>query len=399
MKLRKYRAPTEADAFRQIKADLGPDAIVLSVRQVRPRGMWGVFSRQREVEVTAAADLLADSRPRPALPPPRPVSRPRAAPLARDDEGVALPVEPSRARQEYSEIRSTLTEITTALNHLTSGGPDGGPAIDGPRPELLHGNLREAHRRLIEQDVDPLLVQRLIGAVREELSPRALEDRHTVADCLRRHVAHLIRRPEPIAIPAGLPVSLFLIGPTGVGKTTTIAKLAARFALLERQRVALVTVDTFRIAAAEQLRIYAEIIGLPLEVAYTTADLAAAVHRHRDKDVILVDTPGRSQRHSAHLQELHAFLQAVPRRLVYLTVDAGTRHADLLEITERFAPRQLDGLVVTKIDETTQFGTLLNLADHTNCPLVYLTYGQEVPDDIEEVTADRVTELVLGGTA
>jgi flagellar biosynthesis protein FlhF len=263
--------------------------------------------------------------------------------------------------------------------------------------EGLHDNLRDVHARLLDQEVDPDLAERLVNAVREELSPRALEDRRTVADCLRRHMLHLIPRPEPIDIPAGLPISLFLVGPTGVGKTTTIAKLAARFALLEGQRVALITVDTFRIAAAEQLRVYADIIGLPLEVAYTTGELAAAIHRHRDKDIILIDTPGRSQRNVGHLNDLHAYLQAAPARLVYLTIDACTRYADMLDVAKRFSPGQLDGLIVTKIDETAQYGALLNLVEHTRRPLTYLTTGQEVPDDIEEVTAHRVADLVLGG--
>jgi flagellar biosynthesis protein FlhF len=375
MKLRKYRAATEADAFRQVRADLGPDAIVLSTRPVRARGLRGWLGSGRpEIEVTAVADLLAGGRPEPeplpAPPPPRPAA--------------------GRVRQEYAEIRATLAEISAALNRLGQAGLPAGAAV-------LHENLREIHARLLAQEVEPGLAERLIAAVQEELSPRALEDRRTVADCLRRHLLHLIPAPEPITIPPGLPISLFLIGPTGVGKTTTLAKLAARFALLEGQRTALVTVDTFRIAAADQLRVYADIIGLPFEVAYTTGELAAAVHRHRDKDIILIDTPGRSQRHAGHLNDLHAYLQAVPARLVYLTIDACTRFTDMLDIARRFSPGQIDGLVVTKIDETAQYGALLNLIEHTRRPLTYLTTGQEVPDDIEEVTAHRVAELVLGG--
>jgi flagellar biosynthesis protein FlhF len=376
MKLRKYRAVSEADAFRQVRADLGPDAIVLSTRPVRPRGLRGwIGNGQPEIEVTAVADLLAANRPDPEPPMP-------ALPAARPAS--------SRVRQEYAEIRATLAEINAALGRMNHAGQTA--VIDG-----LHDNLRDVHARLLDQEVDPDLAERLVTAVREELSPRALEDRRTVADCLRRHMLHLIPRPEPIDIPAGLPISLFLVGPTGVGKTTTIAKLAARFALLEGQRVALITVDTFRIAAAEQLRVYADIIGLPLEVAYTTGELAAAIHRHRDKDIILIDTPGRSQRNVGHLNDLHAYLQAAPARLVYLTIDACTRYADMLDVAKRFSPGKIDGLIVTKIDETAQYGALLNLVEHTRRPLTYLTTGQEVPDDIEEVTAHRVADLVLGG--
>lgn len=371
MKFHKYRAATEAEAFRQIRAELGPDAIVIASQPVRPRGLRGLLARAPEVEVTAAADLLANGRPEPAPAPLLPAPR------------------STRTRQEYAEIRATLQEITVALNRL---GQSGAGAAD-----RLHDNLRDAQRRLIEQDVQPALAEQLITTVQEELSPRALEDRRTVLDCLRRHMLRLVPTPEPITIPPGLPISLFLVGPTGVGKTTTIAKLAARFALLEHHRVALVTVDTFRIAAAEQLRAYADILGLPLEVAYTTADLGAAVHRHRDKDIILIDTPGRSPRDTGHLQELHAYIEAVPQRLVYLTIDAGTRYSDMLDVVRRFTPEHCDGLVVTKLDETSSYGPLLNLVEHTRRPLTYLTTGQEVPDDMEEASGRRISQLILGG--
>jgi flagellar biosynthesis protein FlhF len=371
MKLHTYRASTEADAFRQVRAELGPDAIVISTRPVRRGGLRGLLGRGQEVEVTAAIDPLADSRPAP-LPAPLPAGR------------------PSRARQEYAEIRATLDEMTTMLGRLSQAGA--GSALG-----QIHEGLRDAHRRLIAQEVRPALADNLIAAIQEELSPRALDDRGTVLDCLHRHIVRLLPAPEPVTLTPGLPVMLFLIGPTGVGKTTTIAKLAARFALLERYRVALATVDTFRIAATEQLRVYAEILGLPLEVAYTAADLAAVAQRNRAADIILVDTPGRSQHDAGHIQELHAYLHAAPRRLVYLTIDAGVRAGDMVDIARCFAPDQLDGLIVTKLDETTQYGSLLNLVEHTRRPLAYLATGQEVPDDLEEATSRRVAQLILGG--
>jgi flagellar biosynthesis protein FlhF len=213
------------------------------------------------------------------------------------------------------------------------------------------------------------VAHRLVAAVQSELSTAALGDRRTVVECLRRHVMRLIPTPPLVTLPPGRPSVVFLVGPTGVGKTTTIAKLAARFALMERYRVALITVDTFRVAAAEQLRI------------------------------ILIDTPGRSQRNTSHLGELHAFIRAVPQSLIYLTIDACTCYEDMLDAIKRFSPDQLDGLIITKIDETRRYGMLVNLADQTGRPLTYLTTGQEVPDDIEEVTARRVSDLVLGGVA
>src|SRR5581483_11139826 len=161
----------------------------------------------------------------------------------------------------------------------------------------------------------------------------------------------------------------------------TIAKLAATLTL-QRQAVALVTCDTYRIAAIPQLRTYADILRVPIEVAYSPDELTAKVMDQVDRDFIIVDTPGRSQRNGDQLAELHRFVTAVPAQRTFLTLTAGARYRDMLDVVERFGTIPFDGLLVTKLDETTTFGPLVNLAAHTGKPMTYLTNGQNVPHDI-----------------
>lgn len=184
------------------------------------------------------------------------------------------------------------------------------------------------------------------------------------------------------------------IGPTGVGKTTTIAKLAARLTFREGKRVALVTVDTFRIAALEQLRIYAQLMKLPVEVVFSPEELGAALRRHQEADAVLIDTAGRSQRDEAQMGELKEFF-GKGEIDCHLVLSAATSQEDLSQVLERFGQIPLKSLLFTKLDEANRFGVILNQSLSSGIPLSYFTTGQRVPEDIEVATPERVADLVL----
>jgi flagellar biosynthesis protein FlhF len=196
-----------------------------------------------------------------------------------------------------------------------------------------------------------------------------------------------------------------LVGPTGVGKTTTLAKLAAHHRVAAGRSVAIVSIDTYRIAAVEQLKRYADIIGVPCEVALTPADLGRALERYRDADFIFLDTTGRSPRDGLGIGEIRSFLSVARRELLsavrpmetHLVLSVTAKGDDLLETARRFAPLEPDRLTFTKIDETQSYGHLLNVSVLTDLPVAYLTTGQEVPDDIEEAGPERIAQLVVFG--
>ena len=258
----------------------------------------------------------------------------------------------------------------------------------------LPGPLADLHRRLLDQEVEPALAQELVTTIDGELSLQAANDPATVRDSLAKHLRQMLPTAGPLAPTDGQPTVVFLIGPTGVGKTTTIAKLAAT-QKLQRSKVALVTCDTYRVAAIPQLKTYADILRLPIDVAYSPDELTDHVLHHLDADFVFVDTPGRSQRNAGQLADLRRFVLSVPARRTFLTVTAGARYRDMLDVVARFGAIPFDGLLVTKLDETSTYGPILNLVCQTGKPVTYLTNGQNVPHDIAVASSSGLTELLL----
>jgi flagellar biosynthesis protein FlhF len=192
---------------------------------------------------------------------------------------------------------------------------------------------------------------------------------------------------------------VFVVGPTGVGKTTTVAKLAAGAAMYERSRVLLISADNYRIGAEAQLRTYAEIMGLPLVALQSDAELAAAIEAHSQCNLVFVDTAGRSQRNAEGLRETAELIAAVPvhQREVHLVVAAGTREREMHDVARAFASLRPDALLITKLDEALCYGPLLGLVERCGHPLSYLANGQAVPEDIEVASPNRLAEMILRG--
>ena len=186
-----------------------------------------------------------------------------------------------------------------------------------------------------------------------------------------------------------------LLGTTGVGKTTTLAKIAAKFVLEQGISAALITADTYRISAVEQLRTYSDILGLPLEIVYSPAELSKAINRHRNKDLILIDTAGRSQHNDYQMKELQEFLAANQRIEKHIVLSTTTKSSDAKDILEKFAVCEPDKVIFTKTDETASLGLLINLLFKQKLSLSYLTNGQSVPDDIIPASAQVLTDLLL----
>ena len=199
----------------------------------------------------------------------------------------------------------------------------------------------------------------------------------------------------PIRVTPGQRSVVALVGPTGVGKTTTVAKLAANFRLREKRRVGLITVDTYRIAAVEQLRTYADIIDLPMEVVSTPREMREAAARLADLDLVLVDTAGRSPRDEVRIQELKSMLAEAKPDEVHLVLSAVAGARNLVTTAEKFAPVGVTSLTLTKLDETTGLGHLLTLLQQHRRPISYLTNGQNVPDDIYVASGHELARMLL----
>jgi flagellar biosynthesis protein FlhF len=249
---------------------------------------------------------------------------------------------------------------------------------------------------LIDADVSEDLARELVDRLRREVRGGELKDPLMLQARIARMIEGDIRAAGPIAMTPGKCRVVALVGPTGVGKTTTIAKLAANFHLKEKRRVGLITVDTYRIAAVEQLRTYADIIDLPMEVVSTPKEMRQAVARMSDMDLVLIDTAGRSPKDEVRLQELRAFLTEAGTDEVHLVLSSVTAWRTLEHTATQFAAVGTTSLILTKLDETNGLGNVLPVLRSSHLPLSYLTDGQNVPDDIEIATCAHLANLVLG---
>lgn len=282
-----------------------------------------------------------------------------------------------------------------ALGATTPGGAKaaGRPAI--PMPQ----HVFDTYLQLVGQDLSEELASEVIEQVQGELSPDELADPGTVRAAARNRLVALVpTAEEPLTLPTsdGRPRTIALIGPTGVGKTTTLAKLAATFKLRQGRRVGLITSDTYRIAAVEQLRTYATIIGLPLQVVLSPDEMSQACHQLRDCDVILIDTAGRSQKDHERLDELASFIAAADPHEVHLVLSSTAGEKVLMQEAESFSRIRIDRIILTKLDEAVSFGMLINVVRKVGRELSFLTTGQEVPDHIEPGRPERLAGLLLG---
>jgi len=375
MDVRTYRAKSMQDALRLVRAELGPEAAVLHTREIGGGALMRWIPGVRKIEVTASADVRVPSRIAP-----RTVSGEPPRGAATGTQSSPHPVN--------DEVNGRLTDLHAMVEKLCR--QTGGRGHHGLPESLFH-----IYTDLIEAEVNEDLARELIERVRVEAPGEELKDPIMIKARIARMVEDQITVAGPIRPAAGRRHLVALVGPTGVGKTTTIAKLAANFRLREKRRVGLITVDTYRIAAVEQLRTYADIIDLPMQVVSTPREMREAIQRMNHLDLILMDTAGRSPKDELKLQELKAFLTEASADEVHLVLSSVCGAATLERTAARFAGVGTTALVLTKLDEASSYGNLLPVLRTSKLPLSYLTDGQNVPDDIQAADNRRLARMIL----
>ena len=387
MKLKTFQARTMAAALEQVKRHLGRDAVILHTRTFTKGGLFGVGGRP-VVEITAARS--AADLPRYA----GPVKMPAKSGVPDVQADGAAPSMTPTATSTVAPANSALgAELETIKSLVRDLVRETRRSLQPSLPKQLF----EGYLRLVESQVSEEIAQQVVVRVRDELEAAELSDPAAVRRKLAAYLESLLPTAGPIKLPSlPGPAIIALVGPTGVGKTTTIAKLAANFRLRENRTVGLITIDTYRIAAVEQLRIYAQIINVPLEVVMTPAQLPGALERLGGTDVVLIDTAGRSQNDAIRMSELKCYLDQAKPHEVHLVL-SGTSSQQLVdEVLERFSVLGIDRVIFTKLDEAIGFGVILNSLQEAGARLSYVTTGQDVPDDIEVGNASRVVDLILG---
>ena len=435
MNIRKYRAVDMKSAIARIKADMGEDAVILSTKQVtNTNGAFGIFARPL-IEITAVIDTEGKykkkennsrndeqdndqdtyngNRQR------RNISRRnqnvqrKSVPQKDNNNDLVSPLlnimEPL-----FSEITELKNMISSTSQAEAIGRTDLKKAArisdelqdmkamfgimmedsDFKKGLNLDTNYLLCYRKMLELGIEPQYALRLVQKVRDNVPGEREIDLKSIASEVKRNLTESLFIGEPIKPFAGGPRVVSLIGPTGVGKTTTVAKIAAELTL-EGKKVGLITIDTYRIAAVEQLKIYAGILNIPLEVVLTPDELETAIAEFSSKDVIIIDTAGRSQRDSDKIDELSTFLSASDLIENYLVLSASSDSSVLDQSISNFGTIPITGLIFTKMDETLKPGVVISQNFKTGLPIAYLTNGQKVPEDIERASAGNIANSIF----
>lgn len=445
MLVKTFQSESMAEALRMVKAELGPDAMILSTKKEKAGGIFGFFGKP-VYRVTAAIDPVRKTAP-PVAPPPaqyreKPPERERTAkedlensmfaPLARElrelrdkvdaltrredsrseegqaekqrDKEEAQQPEPQDSALNFKNIpRGDLEDIKKLLLSTLAKSQEGSvKTVQWPQAPAGEG---QTGNEILPED-SPLIQELGRNGISTEVIRKILDTlaalpveggNQTVKGRLGETFGRLIKFAGTLKMRKNSPRIVALVGPTGVGKTTTTAKLAAMYALNRGNKVALITMDIFRVGAVEQLKTYSRIMGIPLEVASTPKELEKAVEKHSDCDLIFIDTAGRSHKDKEKLDEMKNFLDNKVPIEVYLCLSATTKDRELEEILKRFSIFQLSKVVFTKIDESESLGNMINLLMKDNLQIAYFTTGQRVPEDIEVATSAKLAELILRG--
>jgi len=434
-----------AEALRLVKAELGPDAMILSTKKEKAGGILGFFSKT-VFRVTAAIDPVRKSAPPAAAAPPMTAAPYRQqperertakedlensmlAPMARELRELREKVEALSRHEEVrqkeageedlqqagaseSDIslknipRGDLEEIKKLLLNTLAKSQDGGvKSVQWPNAQQADSTVGQSGAEILPDD-SPLTQELERSGISPDLIRKILDTLTTlpveggsqsVKSRLTETLGKLIKFAGTLKLRKNSPRIIALVGPTGVGKTTTTAKLAAMYALNRGNKVALITMDIFRVGAVEQLKTYSRIMGIPLEVASTPKELEKAVEKHAACDLIFVDTAGRSHKDKEKLDEMKNFLDNKIPIEVYLCLSATTKDRELEEVLRRFSIFPISKVVFTKIDECESLGNMVNLLMKDNLQIAYFTTGQRVPEDIEVATSAKLAEMILRG--
>ncbi len=446
MQVRVFESTDMASGLKMVKKELGPDALILSTKTVR-NGKLGILGKQM-FEITAAIDSVDPPGAATAGPkrhidktPPAFTMEPTANSSSGSkrsagafsqvvDESLeqylnhsqpdltaeqqhhdrttvrqAAPENGKNLQTEVNELKDLVKSLAGQISQLSTS-PQNQPPVpqpvhptpmtissEGKGAAMFHDNTVVA--QLMERGVN-LPTARNIGALlRQNFSDSELDDSGKGLLEIRKTIENLIAVEPPQLDNDEKQHRIALVGPTGVGKTTTLAKLAAFYLANHSSSIALVTIDTYRIAAVEQLKIYGELMRLPVEVVISPEQLNTVLAKHSDKDLILIDTAGRSPKDRLCIDELSTFLQPELAIDKHLVVSAATRERELFDIIERFGNLDISKTIFTKLDECTNLGVLLNVQTQNSSPLSYVTNGQRVPEDFLEISPQIIAELIM----
>lgn len=410
MTINKFQGRTREEAVDKAKKEMGEAVVIMNVKEIKPKGLFRAL-KSTTYEVMAALEEKEQTvNPLPAL----------HAPLKMHDsinfaanEKIEIPApEPAAIHPESShDLEEKIESLSNLLEKKLKPEKEEEPKeeekpekeTDAPK-DMKHQQsetfrcIRMIYETLLDNEVNERYVNQILDDVEKNLRGSASMD--IILSNVYQKMVLKFGQPQKIELVPGQPKIVFFIGPTGVGKTTTIAKVASRFKVDYGKKVAFLTADTYRIAAAEQLRTYANILDTPLTVIYSSEEMNAAIERVKDYDLILVDTAGFSYKNEDQRKDMRNLIESLDDKYekdVYLVLSATTKYRDLMEIVDKYHEISDYKIIFTKLDETSSYGSLLNIRMYSGADVSYVTTGQNVPDDIEIFQSQKIVKQLLGG--
>ena len=373
MKVKKYMASSMPEAMNKIRKELGHDAVILNSRVVRTGGVFGFF-RKKTIEVIAAIDSQPVSQKKKyatevqqQVPVPSPASSPNSS------EDLV---------QEINDLKKMLEQLTI-MNHSVN--------------TQLPSEVEEVVQRLKKQEVSGQLIDRLVPSLLEFYYLN--KGQTTEKKLVQWTKTWLLEKLSAIEPFQGIDFEkkyINVVGPTGVGKTTTLAKMAAQCVLKYQKKVAFITTDTYRISAIDQLKTYANILNVPIEVCYSRADVEKAKDTFAHCDIILIDTAGRNYRQRQYVDDLKEMFSFNEEMQTHLVLSLTGKMKDMEDVCDQFSSVPFNSFIFTKMDETSTYGSMLNMVLKYGKSVSYITNGQNVPDDLKEVSREHIVNLMFG---
>ena len=404
MIIKKFQAKTENDAVEAAKNELGNAVVIMNVRKVKRKGLFG-FLLPQLTEVTVALEeeseqkvqalrKSTDSQNGSSVKTER-VSESRRS-IEEDPQGqkdFEKQLENSVIEEKLDSLHSLLEQQLKKPEEETEE-----TAEEETKEDEMTRFIKLVYNTMLDNEVDEKYANQIIDETEKNNKPGTPFD-HALADVYQKMILKFGNSQELTESRKGPRVVLF-IGPTGVGKTTTIAKIASVYRLEQKKKVALLTADTYRIAAAEQLRTYAGILEIPFRVIYSGEEIGQAIRDFQDYDYIMVDTAGHAHQNAEQKESIKSLIHAADELAdseVFLVLSATTKYNDLKKIVDAYREMANYKLIFTKLDETEELGNLFNIRLYTGAEICYVTYGQNVPDDLESFNPQKTVKLLLGG--
>ncbi len=384
MKVKKYHAPSMAEAMKKVRVELGDNAVILNSKVIHKGGFLGLF-KKKNIEVIAAIDPEAK------------VGKPEPKEFKKELQNIEIPkitqnvvpTESGQTKETSEKVEKELSELKQMIQTLSSKSPYAHFSLE----------IQEILLYLQNHDVNVALLNRL-GKFLEGKTEQNSQSNELNKELFIKWSKYFIRNEIKEFPHGGIQYNkkyVNVIGPTGVGKTTTLAKMAAEAVIENRKKIGFITTDTYRIAAIEQLKTYAQLLSVPVEVVYKISDFEKAKEKFADYDLVFIDTAGRNFREAKYVHDLNEIINFNEEMESFLVLSLTSKERDLQSIIAQFSTITIDRFIFTKLDETSSYGTMFNLMTEYKTGAAYVTTGQSVPEDIKEVDSEMLTNLLFEG--